>query len=114
MSHPNVTTSATSGERCPRCKQVVTVQSARCENCGQPLTGQRNLTMLIGIGGVFAVIFVVLLMWVVVRNDDLVKAPPPPDEAAEANAPVVGERPKLQELSSDADKKQTSKPEKPP
>jgi hypothetical protein len=78
-------TPAAKSEVCPRCKQRLSFQETRCPNCGQPVSDMtRNLPLLIGVGGVGAILFVVLLMWLVVHNEDLMNAPVPVDEETAA------------------------------
>jgi hypothetical protein len=78
--------SPASHELCARCKQALSFQDVRCPNCGQPVSGfTRNLPLVIGVGGVGAILFVVLLMWLVVHNEDVVNRPVPVDEETAAH-----------------------------
>jgi hypothetical protein len=96
-------------ELCVRCKQPLSLQHRRCRNCGQPVSGlERNLPLLIGIGGVGAIVFVVLLMWLVVHNEDVLKRPVRADEE-----PAAQQTEMAPEASKTADK-EPPKPEKAP
>jgi len=97
-----------SGERCTRCLQPVASGMRRCGNCGHPVPrGAKSLTLLIGAGGVGALLFLVLLMWLVVRKEDQQNAPAPVDEPArvQQHEEILVETPKKKEPDS--------KPEKP-
>jgi hypothetical protein len=112
MNETAQNSAAQAGDRCTRCLQPVPARTPRCPNCGQPIVrGGRSLTLLIGAGGVGALVFLVLLMWLVVRNEDLQKAPLPIDEQTEAKQPPIqpeGSSGSSQEAPKD------EKPEKPP
>jgi hypothetical protein len=97
-------------ELCSRCKQHVSFQDVRCPNCGQPLSGTgRHLSLWIGIGGVFAILFVVGLMWLVVHEDDVLKRPVPVDQAtASQQSDILPETPKT------TGKEEPAKPDKAP
>jgi hypothetical protein len=86
----------------------VDAEATRCPKCGQPRSrGGRRLNLLIGAGGLGALLFLVLLMWLVVRDEDARKAPVPVDERAQQE--VLPEPSKQPEKDA-----KPEKPEKPP
>ena len=94
-------------EACPRCLRPVPFQETRCENCGQAITGHRNITLWFGVGGVGALVFLVVLMWMVVHNEEVMNAPVPVD--------TQGQKEELLPDTSKTDKAaEPAKPEKPP
>ena len=66
------------------------------------------MALLVGAGGLGALVFVLLLMWMVVLNDDMQNTPAPGDDQAPQE--VLTDPPAAK--SSEPDKPQ--KPEKPP
>ena len=95
------------GEICPRCLRPVEFQALRCENCGQPITGHRNVSLWFGVGGVGALVFLVVLMWMVVHNEDVMNAPVPVD-------PQSQKEELLPDTSKTDKATEPAKPEKPP
>ena len=96
-------------ELCVRCKQPLSFQEPKCPNCGQPVSGMtRNLSLLIGVGGVGAILFVVLLMWLVVHEEDVMNRPVPVDDETAARQSEI-----LPDTTSSADK-EPAKPDKAP
>jgi hypothetical protein len=96
------------GELCIRCKQPLSFQDARCPNCGHPVSGiSRNVPLLIGVGGVGAILFVVLLMWLVVHNEDVINRPLPSDQETVSKSDITSP------LSKEAEQ-EPPKPEKAP
>jgi predicted amidophosphoribosyltransferase len=69
-------------DRCSRCLQPVPRKAARCPGCGHPASSFRHLPLLIGVTGVFALVFVVAIMYFAVRRADLQNAPPLQDIGA--------------------------------
>ena len=96
---------------CIRCKQPLSFQETRCPNCGQPVSGMtRNLPLIIGVGGVSAILFVVLLMWLVVHNEDVINQPVPVDDETAARQTEI-----LPDTSSSSTaNKEPPKPDKKP
>jgi hypothetical protein len=70
----------------------------------------RNVPLLIGVGGVGAILFVVLLMWLVVHQEDVINRPIPVDDETAAQQSQI-----LPETSATAEKdKEPPKPDKAP
>ena len=97
-------------ELCVRCKQPLAFQEPKCPNCGQPVSGMtRNLPLLIGVGGVGAILFVVLLMWLVVHEEDVMNRPVPVDDETAARQTEI-----LPDTTSSSADKESAKPDKAP
>jgi hypothetical protein len=69
----------------------------------------RNLPLIIGVGGVGAILFVVLLMWLVVHNEDVINQPVPVDDETAARQTEI-----LPDTSTTADKEPPKPDKKPP
>jgi hypothetical protein len=101
-------------ELCVRCKQPLSFQEPKCPNCGQPVSGMtRNLSLLIGVGGVGAILFVVLLMWLVVHEEDVMNRPVPVDDETAARQSEILPDTSATGTSATADK-EPAKPDKAP
>jgi hypothetical protein len=53
---------------------------SRCPACGLPVHSLRTLFFVVGIAGVFVLLFVVLLMFKLAKNEEAARAPAPGDE----------------------------------
>ena len=93
-------------EVCTRCLQPVPASASRCANCGNRVNAFRGLSILVGIIGMAALVFVIVIMFQVVRNVDIESAPP------EQQQDESGMTPDKPGMSSEQGK--PDKPEKPP
>ena len=65
-----------SDDICHRCLQPVPARAATCPNCGTRLQRVWYIPILLGIGGLLALVFVAALMIKVIRDNDIESAPP--------------------------------------
>ena len=67
---------AKSAAICHRCLQPVQERAARCPHCGVRLQRVWYIPILLGIGGLLALVFVGVLMIKAISDNDIESAPP--------------------------------------
>ena len=104
MSAPTPDLHAESREKCTRCLQPVPKKAPRCPSCGQPTVNRRLVPLLIGVAGLFVLLFAMAVLFYASHREELMNRAVVEEEA---------EKPILSDSPPDSGPAPPSRPEQP-